>query len=133
MLEDHFENFPTFSDFFQRLLKISEDFRQFPKVLKIHVIKKCWKVILSNLRQISKIFQRFLKTSEEFRRFLMTSEDFIKNLGNAGRSSCEHFATFSDFFRRLPKISKDFQRFSKIFKISETCRNVCFCTLQCFS
>ena len=28
----------------------------------------------------------------------------------------QHFATFSDFFRRLPKISEDFQRFLKIFK-----------------
>ena len=28
----------------------------------------------------------------------------------------EHFATFSDIFRRIPKISEGFRRFSMIFK-----------------
>ena len=32
--EDRFENFLTFSDFFRRISKISEDFRQFLKIKK---------------------------------------------------------------------------------------------------
>ena len=58
----HFRFFPKTSEDFRRLPTIFEDFKK---------IQKCWKVILSTLRQISKIFQRFPKISEEFRRFPM--------------------------------------------------------------
>ena len=107
MSEDRFNNFPTFSDFFRRFPKTSDLFRRFKK------IQKCWKLILSTLRQISEIFRRI-------RKFPMNSEDFIKEIKNTGRSSwalCDIFRFFpniSEHFQRLPKISEDFQKFRKL-------------------
>ena len=110
MLEDRFENYWHF-------LISSEDFRQFPKISK--KFQKCWKVILSNLQQISENF------SKDIGKLPMISEDFIKKFKMLA-SCLEHFATFAIFFL---KISKDFRRFSKILEI---CCNVCFCTFWCF-
>ena len=97
-----FQRLPT------RLPKISKDFPQFPKISKN--FKKCC----------------YLHFSKDIWRLPMILEDFIKNAGSSSWALC-------DIFRFFPEISEDFRRFlKKISKISETCWNVCFCTLQCF-
>ena len=135
MSEDHFEIFPTFSNFFRRLPTISEDFKNF---------QKCWKVVLSTLRQISEIFRRLPKISDDFRIFhkkLKILEGRLEHLATIPDFSKDfpYLQKISDFFLRFPKISKDFRRFPKtsedlrrFSKVSESCRNVRFCFLRSF-
>ena len=97
--EDRFENFPAFSDFFRRLAKISEDFRQFPTEgfkTFLKMLEGCFK----HFATISKVFRRFPKTSEDFRRLLMISEDLkkFKKCWKVVFSTLRHLPIFSEDF-----------------------------------
>ena len=101
-----------FSDIFQRLLKISEDFRQFPKITK--KIQRCWKVVLSTLRQ-------FPEFSKNFRKHPKISEDFgwFPKIWKNQKCRKVVFSTF----QYLPIFPKMFRKLVGIFV---------FCTVRCF-
>ena len=65
-----------------------------------------------NFPKIFEDIRRLPKTYEDFRRLPMISEDFIKSFKML-EGHLEHFATFSDFFRRFPKIFKNSGKLSE--------------------
>ena len=95
-----------------------EEFRRPPTISEdLKKMKNAGRLFLSILQLFPKIFVDFRrrpKTSANFRK--------LKKIKKCWRVVLRTLRQFSDF-------SEYFRKFSKVL---ETCRNVCFCTLQCF-
>ena len=93
------------SDIFWRLPTISEDFDT--------KLKSAGRIIFSTLWQISKIFQRFLKTSEDFRWFHKNFKKFYAEMFDIFRFFPEDFRRV----QRFTKTSEDFWKFQKFVRM----------------